>query len=552
MYKNVVKNQFPAKQEFIGEAVQFVETNLNSFAEQKEKVQLLLSVEEVLVQLCNRARGDNTQVNIQISANKKGNRIRLSCIGEAISLDDVNSLGNLTEADEIDEEQRRLISSMVLKLFSDRIRIKHRRGVNYVTLTMQPMKHSNTTIICMAAGILVGFLVRCTLPDFVTDFLMTNFATVISDIFMNALQMVLGMLVFFSIAEAISGFSDFSTFGRVGGKTIGMYFFTTFLALFVGLGVVALFHPGSVDLLPEVQALMGNSNTVSTAEISIRNTLVNIVPSNFIMIFVNADMLQIIFVGILLGIAAGLLEESSESVQRFIHAGNELFSKVTSMITYFLPAAVFCIMVNMVATTGKEALVSIVKVCLCFAFGATCMQFVYAILLVIFRINPLQFYRRIYKVAVTAFSTCSSCATMPVTMQCLDDIGVSSKIYSFSIPLGATINMDGATIEYLLYTLFMARIFDVPINLNTLLPLCISIILLSLATPGTSGSVIAMVALLLTQIGIPAEAVCFLLAAMTINDFLCTTNNVLGDTVVTTIVAQSEGLLNQEKFNTTN
>lgn len=554
MFKKIYHAEYIAKTNNISEAVKFAEQCLDENFDSKKKARFLLSLEEILVQLCDHAANEETVVHVKISKSRQQVAVNLSCAGDSFSLDEGSSLDDLMNGLEEDDEQYRIIKSMLQKLYSDNVCLRNSKGVNRVLLTIEPKKKTNKTIVAIGAGIVAGLFVRFLIPQTVTDFVLTNVVTLISDLFMHAIKMVLVPLVFFSIAESVGGFSDYQSFGRIGAKVVGMYMLTTAFAIALAFGIFMIFKPGAPDVLSSVQAVMGTTGEVQTTTVSLRSTLLNIIPTNIAAAFSNGDMLQIIFIGVLVGLAGNMLGEGSQAVRDFIHIGNSLFSQITTLVIKALPTAVFCIMVNLIATTSAESIVSLAGLFGVVFLAIACMILVvYAMLLWSkTKSNPKNFYKGFSEAEIMAFSTCSSSATMPVSMKCLDKMGVSPKIYSFSIPLGATINMDGSSICYMIMTLFMMRVFSIPLTGSTLFSICLSVLLLSVATPGAPGAGIACQAMLLAQVGIPAEAVSFLLAVYTLLDFVRTTSNVVGDAVVTTVVAKSEGMLDENKFRKVN
>lgn len=550
MAKQSLKIQ--ASNEYIGEAVLFIETTLKNLGHSGKKfVSTVLFCEEAMVQMVVHSTSQDNFINIDITGNKKRAKVKISCRGNRISLADTSAVSQVADLSDIDDEQAAVMSSMILKSYSGFIFPRHFGGVNIVTIWLEAKTYNNPILTSIILGAIVGILLRMLLPQSAATFADTNIFTIIYTLFMNAIKMVVAPVVFFSIAEAMTEFSDFSTFGRIGGKVIVSYFLTTAIAMAVGFVIFNIMKPGDPSLAPAVLEVIGDAATDTTvANISILDTIVGIVPTNFAGAFVRDDMLQIIFMGIIAGIASGLLGEYSEGVQEFIKNGNALFSKITTMIIKTMPVALFCIVANIILTTGAESLLSLLHVFGTVIVGLCAMVVFYILFLsIVGKLNPFKFFFKCKDAFITAFTTCASNATMPSSMKCLDNLGVSKKIYGFSIPLGVNINMDGLGVYYVIITLFMARVFDIQLSGSLMVSLFLSVILLSIGTPGIPGSALTFLAMLFSQIGVAPEAVSYIIIVNTLADFFVTAINVMGDAVVTTVVASNEGLIDLEKYN---
>lgn len=535
-----------AKRENIGAGVEFVESYLRSFEyEEKKLVRCILSTEEILVQLVENAKAD-AFFKIVIKGGKKYHTVNISCLGKQCNISDAAALNLVTDYDEQEDEKASVISGLILKAFSESVSLKHSKGLNRAFIKISKAENDNSkfVLLCLLLGILLGVVFRFTLPIAAGLFLIRNIFSLVSDIFLNAMKFIVAPLVFFSIAESIMGFSDFTTFGRIGGKVIAIYMCTTAIAIAIAYTSFRIISPGDPSILAAVEQMYDSNMEYANITLSIRDTLAKIVPSNLVDAFAASDMLQIIAIAVVVGIASGAIGEHSVSVQNFIRAGNALFSKITTYIIKILPAAIFSLMVKFVYTIDASAIFHIAKAFATCIIALACMTVIYSIILLVFgKTNPVYFFRKFKRAAIMAFSTSSSSATMPLTMKCLDDMGVSPKIYSFSIPLGATINMDGVSITFTVITLFMAKIYGIEMNTSILFSLFLSVILISVGAPSVAGAGIAFYALLFAQVGVPMEAVAFIIPLDTFVEFFDTVSNITGDAVVTMTVAQNEGLV---------
>lgn len=540
-----------ASESSISEGMIFIENSLKEKKiDKKSLVKTLLLCEELLVQMIKHADSPDTNMHIDISRSAKSPSISISCKGEKYDLAETEALNNIVGLHEVeDDEQISVISHLILKSQSEKISLKYSNGINKAVVRTGKAESSNKIISFMLFGIVTGLIFKFFIPASVTAFANTYIFSIGQELFMDSIKMVVGPLVFFSIAESMMGFSDYTTFGRIGTKIIGLYFLTTMMAIGIAYAVFQILKPGDPSQAAAVMEMIGTVPKQAVAEVSIRDTIVEIIPTNFVSAFLNSDMLQIIFVGVFVGIVSGLLGESSGRIQTFIKDGNTLFSRMTTAITKFMPVAVFCIMANVMLSIGVDSLLSLIKAFAVTLIGIGFMIVFYMLFLsVAAGLSPFIFFKKYKDALIMAFSTASSNATMPVSMLCLDKIGVSKKVYAFSIPLGATINMNGTSVFYTIMTLFMARIFDIQLDSGLLFSVFVSVFMLSIGTPGVPGASIACLAMLFSQIGVAPEAVGYIMIISTLGDFFQTASDVVGDAVVTTVVAKTENLLDIDKF----
>ena len=407
------------------------------------------------------------------------------------------------------------------------------------------------TLSALVLGILTGLVMKICMPAGVTDVISENVFESVSTMLLNSLKMIVGPLVFFSIASSIADFGDLKALGRIVGKVIGCYLITSLIAIGVGYMMYQAFPIGDSALREAVTDAA--SSTIAKWEgmaLSIKATIVNIIPSDYISPFLNSNMLQLIFMATLLGIGASKLSSRESGFRNAIVSANAVFSKITAMIISVMPVAVFCSMAKMVISMDINSLLKVVAWLPVTYTGYLLMIGVYLILLlVIGRMNPLKFIRGFYPAMLTAYTLASSNAAMPTSIKQCEKLGIAKQIYSFSIPLGATINMDGSCVTQMVSVLFMAKIFGVPVTGSTLLTLVVAILALSVGAPGVPGGALVCISILLPQIGVPAEAISLIMGIYMLAGMGQTCTNVTGDAVVTTLVAKSEKMIDMEKYN---
>ena len=260
-------------------------------------------------------------------------------------------------------------------------------------------------------------------------------------------------------------------------------------------------------------------------------------------------MLQILFMAILFGIATSLLGKYSSSLAEFFHIFNELFLKVTTMIIRLIPIAVFCSILSMMLTMGANAMLSVLGMFGTFLLGLIFMMILYAVLIVVAgRLNPVPFFKRYVPTMLQIFAMASSNASIPINMEACKKNGISKKVYSLSIPLGATLNMDGTCIYMAVFALALAKIYGVEISAIALVSMIISIIVLSMGAPGIPGSGLICLSVVLTQIHVPVEAIGLIMGIDAFCGMFRCMSNCLGDMAVSLIVAKSENELNMDIY----
>ena len=362
------------------------------------------------------------------------------------------------------------------------------------------------------------------------------------------------MTVFLSIVTCFSQFKSIGELGRIGVKVMGMYLLTTIFAVILGIGFFTIFQPGSWGFaLTGELASTTVSVDISDVNISLLDTIINIVPSNFVQPFVDSDTLQLIFLAVICGISVGKIREYFEVLQELFEALYSLFMTMTNIFIKVMPLAIFSSMTIMIVDTGAQSLLYIFQVMGLYILSVVAMLCVYGLLVMLLgKSNPIIFFRNVRESMLTSFILSSSSAAIPTTLRtCTDKMGISPKICNFSIPLGATINMDGNCTFYAIMGLFLARAFGVAVPMSSMLSFSVTIMLLSLATPGVAGSGIIMLATVLKSINVPVEAIGLLMGLYSLMGMTQTLCNTTGDVAVTLIVAKTENLFDQEIFNRT-
>lgn len=392
-------------------------------------------------------------------------------------------------------------------------------------------------------------------PDLVSDFI-KPFGT----IFINALKLIAVPLILASLIKGISDLKDISKLSKMGGRTIGIYILTTVIAVTIGLGIVNIIKPGNsiseATRLELVENYSGDANEKIMAaakqqESGPLQALVDLVPSNiFKAASDNGNMLQVIFFAIFFGIGLILIpEKQAKPVKDFFDGFNEVILKLIDLIMLAAPYGVFALLAALVVEAPSADLFKALGwYALCVLLGLVIMIGFYILVVYIFtKRSPSFFIKGISPAQLLAFSTSSSAATLPVTMERVEEhLGVEEEVTSFVLPIGATVNMDGSSLYQAVAAVFIAQAFGMDLDFYTQLGIIITATLASIGSAAVPGAGMVMLVIVLAQAGIPEAGLALIFAVDRPLDMCRTVVNVTGDATVSMLVAKSIGKLKDE------
>ena len=422
---------------------------------------------------------------------------------------------------------------------------------NTAEKTKKKIGLSTQIFIALLIGALFGVVIHYWVPSsYIKDtVIVEGVLYVVGQGFIRLMQMLVVPLVFCSLICGSMAIGDTKTLGKIGVKTIGFYLVTTALAVCVALGSALLINPGRGLDMDAVQKGTVSSATEAT---SLVDTLLNIIPKNPIQSMANGDMLPIIVFALFVGIMLAKLGTRGSVVANFFSQFNDVMMEMTMAIMKVAPIGVFCLIARTFATVGFSAFAPMLKYMgnVTLALAIQCL-IVYQILLFVFtRLNPLKFIKKFLPVMGFAFSTATSNATIPMSIDTLSKkMGVSKQISSFTIPLGATINMDGTSIMQGVAVVFIAQAYGIPLTMGNLATVVVTATLASIGTAGVPSVGLVTLAMVLNSVGLPTEGIALIMGIDRILDMIRTAVNITGDAVCTTIVCHQEGSLNREVFN---
>ncbi|KXI23716.1 dicarboxylate/amino acid:cation symporter [Photobacterium sanguinicancri] len=403
-------------------------------------------------------------------------------------------------------------------------------------------------ILGMLLGIMTGFIIRTLFADtsFVHEYLVNGLFDVGGKIFIASLKMLVVPLVFVSLVCGTSSLKDISTLGRLGGKTVAFYLMTTAIAITLALTMGNIFQPGAgADLTAA-------TTFASKDAPSLGDVIVGMFPTNPINSMAQGNTLQIIVFAILFGVAISAAGSAGERLASIFSDLNEVIMKLVALLMNVAPYGVFFLMAKLFTGLGLDAIFNLFEYFM--VLTATLLihgLFTYSIMLKTFTgLSPKVFLKKMEDAIMFAFSTASSNATIPVTMETATKrLGVNNKIASFTVPLGATINMDGTAIMQGVATVFIAQAFNIDLTMSDYLAVIMTATLASVGTAGVPGVGLIMLAMVLNQVGLPVEGIALIMGVDRLLDMIRTAVNITGDSVVTCIVAKTENEMDIARFN---
>ncbi|MEW4366844.1 dicarboxylate/amino acid:cation symporter [Aliikangiella maris] len=339
--------------------------------------------------------------------------------------------------------------------------------------------------------------------------------------------------------------SDPKKLGSLAGKSISLYLITTAIAITLSLTLANIFDPGA-------NITTQTTDYVAKQAPALTEVLSSIVPDNPIKAMADGNMLQVIIFAILFGIAISRAGESGQKIALLFNSFNEVVLKLVTLIMQIAPYGVFCIMSAVILQTGTESILNLIKYFILVAVSLLIhMSITYPLLLLVFTgLSPLPLLTKLRPAMLFAFSTSSSAATLPVTMEVARKrLGVDKTTASFTLPLGATINMDGTAIMQGVATVFIAQISGVDLTMSQYLTVILMATLASIGTAGVPSVGLVMLTMVLTQVNLPTEAIAMLLGVDRLLDMMRTTVNITGDATIATIVSKSNGDLLTDVYN---
>ncbi|WFD11208.1 dicarboxylate/amino acid:cation symporter [Tepidibacter hydrothermalis] len=401
--------------------------------------------------------------------------------------------------------------------------------------------------IALGLGLVMGLILNSMPSGHVKDVLLIDgIFKLCGKVFINAIKMLVVPLVSVSLICGASAIGDVKKLGRVGVKTLVFYMMTTALAISVALLIGKFMNPG-IGL--DMSNIIKQEPTIGQSK-SLVDVIIAMVPTNPIASMANGDMLPIIVFSLLMGISMALVGEKAQPVINIFESLNEIVMKMVMVVMEFAPIGVFALIANTFASVGLSAMANLGKymiaVILALIIHATCTYM--GVLTFVGRLNPIVFFKKFLPVAGVAFSTSSSNATLPVTIEAVENMGVSKNVASFTLPLGATINMDGTAIMQGVACVFISQVYGIDLSLQALLTIIATATLASVGTAGVPGVGMITLSMVLQSVGLPVEGIALIIGIDRVLDMSRTVVNITGDSVCTIVVAKTEGEFDEDMY----
>ena len=405
------------------------------------------------------------------------------------------------------------------------------------------MSFTKKIIVSMILGILVGVAFNLTsLIESTSGTYIINLFDLVSYLFLSSLKLIIVPLIFFSIVCGIVSLSDDVSISRLGIKTLLLYTITTVIAISLGLLFSSFMNYGPI----EMKSL---DNVVNIENIE---TDGDIFPNNIFKSLSDGNIIHLLIFAVLIGISAARIKNKIKTFIQYFFDFNDVINELVKLVISFTPLAVFCILAKTFSTQGVETIISLagyfftVVFVLIFHF-----LFSFSILIKSFTaLDPIKFFQNLKDVVIFTFSTSSSSASIPFTLKAAEEkYGIDKSISTFTVPLGATINMDGTAIMQGCATFFLASLYGIDLGINEILTIVITATIASVGTAGIPSAGIIMLTVIFTQIGIPLEGITLLLGVDRLLDMMRTSVNVSGDLCISCVIASSENKINEKVFN---
>tara|TARA_R110000868_G_scaffold244441_3_gene500753 strand:- start:190 stop:1455 length:1266 start_codon:yes stop_codon:yes gene_type:complete len=412
---------------------------------------------------------------------------------------------------------------------------------------IMPHRFTLKIVLALIFGAIIGLAVRILpLPDVVMMGLVDGIFHTGGIIFIDLLKMLVVPVVFVSLVCGVSSLQNVQKLGRIGLKTFGLYLLTTLLALIAGLSFAALFNIGSGA------SLVTSTTFTPLAAHSFKDVLLGMIPSNPIQAMATGNLLQLIVFALMFGMALMMAGEQGQVIRKLFISIDAILHKLVFIVMVIAPYGIFCLLASLFAKQGLGILDDLFQYFMVVIFVLLFqLAIVYSFFLwVIGKINPRQFFKKMYTTMLFAFSISSSNAAIPVVLETAEKkLGVDNSVASFVIPLGATINMDGTAIMQSVATVFIAHAYQIDIGLSGYVTVVVMAMLASIGTAGVPSVGLITLTMVLQQVGLPTEGIALIIGIDRLLDMLRTSVNISGDTMVACLVAKSEGLLDEKILN---
>lgn len=499
----------------------------------------LLLLEEISVRFLEHS----PETPVQVRVRSRFGSINMSLSNEA---EDFNPI---SEIKDWGTESENYFRTLIFRANAEKLDYARQNGRNVVNIKARKPKNRMMVLalLMLVAGTVLGLvMVHIMGVDSAKAFDYQVFETV-SAMFFNALGMLIIPMIFCSVVTTIAGLSSLSDTGRLGGKALRTYMTTTALAILVGFGSAYLFLPRK---LPDaVMTLAKGHATASTVQLG-RDTLIGLIPKDIVAPIQNANIMQVMLLAVFVGMALGVLGEKIQVLNRLVEDLTNLFQTLVNMVAAFMPLVTLTATASLMINVGLPVIPLLGRLILTEIIAVAIMWVIYSLQLGIRGISPIPFWRALPGYFRKSGLPNYSGAYLPYSMElCTRKFGVSPRVTSFTTSLGATINMDGACVHFVLCSVLFARLYNVELDANMIATIAIAVFILSMGDSAVQNSSLISMTSILTMMGVPTSALGLILGVDAVLDMFRCGSNIIGDLSATLTIGKSEGEMDREKYN---
>ncbi len=527
--------------ETLGEVSMKIEEYLREHNTDAKDIQTaLLLLEEVSVRFLEHSPNDLVKVRV---------RNRLGSISLILS-NEAEDFNPISEIKDWGTESEDYFRTLILRANAEKLDYARQSGRNVVHIKARKPKNRMMVLalLMLIAGTILGLLmVHMLSPEQAASVDLTVFDT-ISTMFFNALGMLIIPMIFCSVVTTIAGLSSLSDTGRLGGKALRTYMTTTVLAIAVGFGTAYLLLPRK---LPDaVMKIAEGASLAPAADFQIRDTLIGLIPKDIIAPIQNANIMQIMLLAVFVGIALGVLGDKVQVLNRLIEDLTNLFQILVNMVASFMPLVTLVATASLMIRVGLPVIPLLLQLIGAEAVAVFIMWAIYSIQLGIRGLSPVPYWKAMPGYFRKSGLPNYSGAYLPYSMElCTRKFGVSPRVASFTTSLGATINMDGACVHFVLCSVLFARLYNVVLDANMIATIAIAVFILSMGDSAVQNSSLISMTSILTMMGVPTSALGLILGIDAVLDMFRCGSNIIGDLSATITIGKSEGEMDVEKYN---
>lgn len=498
----------------------------------------LLLLEEISVRFLEQSPETPVQVRVR-------NRFGSISVTLSNAAEDFNPI---SEIKDWGTESENYFRTLIFRANAEKLDYARQNGRNVVNIKARKPKNRMMVLalLMLVAGIVLGLVMVYTMGAERAALFDYEVFETISAMFFNALGMLIIPMIFCSVVTTISGLSSLSDTGRLGGKALRTYMTTTAMAILVGFGAAYLFLPRK---LPDAVMKIAEGHTTESVEILGRDMLIGLIPKDILAPIQNANIMQVMLLAVFVGMALGVLGEKIQVLNRLVEDLTNLFQTLVNMVAAFMPLVTLAATASLMIHIGLPVLPLLGRLILTEIIAVGVMWLIYSIQLGIRGISPVPFWRALPGYFRKSGLPNYSGAYLPYSMElCTRQFGVSPRVTSFTTSLGATINMDGACVHFVLCSVLFARLYNVELDANMIATIAIAVFILSMGDSAVQNSSLISMTSILTMMGVPTSALGLILGVDAVLDMFRCGSNIIGDLSATLTIGKSEGEMDVEKY----